>query len=64
MRKIQKTHEPTSLTQYKRDNPTHQYQDLKDKNVRQDIRQTCTEEQYYWGCIRLALNITPNSQNF
>ena len=47
MRKIQKTHEPYSLTQYKRDNPTHQYKDLKDENVRQDIRQTCTEEQYY-----------------
>ena len=46
MRKIQKTHEPNSLTQYKRNNPTHQYKDL-DENVRQDIRQTCTEEQYY-----------------
>lgn len=46
MRKIYKTHEPTSLADYKRKNPTHQYSNLTDE-VRQDIRKQCTEEQYY-----------------
>lgn len=47
MRKIQKTHEPDSFTTYKRNHPTHQYKDLCNEAIRQDIRQRCTEEQYY-----------------
>ncbi|RKW39161.1 MAG: hypothetical protein D8B60_10585, partial [Moraxella sp.] len=47
MRKIQKADEPASFTKYKQHNPTHQYKDLNDEIVRQDIRKKCTEEQYY-----------------
>ena len=47
MRKIQKADEPASFAKYKQHNPTHQYKDLNDEIVRQDIRQKCTEEQYY-----------------
>lgn len=46
MKKIHKTNEPASFTAYKRANPHHQYKDLDDV-VRQEIRQKCTEEQYY-----------------
>lgn len=47
MRKIQKNQEPASLTEYKRHNPNHQYKDLTDEQVRQDIRQACVIEQYF-----------------
>lgn len=47
MRKIYKAHEPASLAKYKRCNPNHQYKDLTDTSVRQDIRQACTIEQYF-----------------
>lgn len=46
MRKIEKGHEPTSLSLFKRRTPHARYRDLSDVE-RRDIRQACTVEQFY-----------------
>ncbi len=48
MRKINKGVEPECLTQWKKSNPKSSYKDLEDKpEIRQAIRQSLLEEQYY-----------------
>lgn len=49
MRQITKGAEPTKLTDYKRNNPTHRYEDLDDdpEQIRPAIGQACLEEQHY-----------------
>lgn len=46
MKKIDKGPEPASLTVFKQANPQARYQDLSDVE-RQDIRQSCSREQFY-----------------
>ncbi|ENU26828.1 hypothetical protein [Acinetobacter modestus] len=49
MQQINKGSEPTELTEYKRKNPTHRYDDLGDdpEQIRLAIRQACLAEQAY-----------------
>ncbi len=59
MRKIIKGNEPTSLTQWKRGNPTGRYDDI-DMPLRQDIRNACLKEQFYL-CAYCCKAITGNN---
>ncbi|EXR21366.1 hypothetical protein QMJ91_02280 [Acinetobacter baumannii] len=49
MQQINKVSEPTELTEYKRKNPTHRYDDLGDdpEQIRLVIRKACLDEQAY-----------------
>jgi uncharacterized protein (TIGR02646 family) len=49
LQQIIKGTEPTELTEYKRKNPTHRYDDLGDdpEQIRLAIRQACLDEQAY-----------------
>lgn len=49
MKRINKTDEPISLTNFKINNPNSIYSDLENGNViiRQDIRESCVREQYF-----------------
>lgn len=62
MRKIDKTNEPKSLTDYKKKTPNGSYDNL-NSQIRQDIRQSCLIEQYYL-CTYCCKEITSeNSMN-
>ena len=65
MRKIEKSIEPASLTQYKIDNPHLSYSDLANGNesIRIDIRNSCLTEQYFlcaYCCDWIDFNYSHN----
>lgn len=65
MKRINKTNEPISLTNFKINNPTLFYSDLTNGNVivRQDIRESCVREQYFlcaYCCDRININSCHN----
>jgi uncharacterized protein (TIGR02646 family) len=65
MKLINKNPEPNSLTVFKTDNPTLKYSDLETgfQNIRNDIRQSCIEEQFFlcaYCCDRITINSSHN----
>src|SRR5690606_14330191 len=65
MKRINKSNEPISLTNFKINNPTLFYSNLINRHVivRQDIRESCVKEQYFlcaYCCDRITLKSCHN----